>query len=378
MQPSPTPIEVENDLKTLVLALEIDSKESYQMKISYGQKNINFFIKSLKTFPVQFYELSTNLADIQKKDENFHLFNSPQKLISSIKKCITTKKYKVSSTDEILKLSIENDFFENNIASIEIPIKEQEINTKVNALTQVILDLTEQLKKANEDLKSTKDKLDKTTNELTNIKEDYNKTKNELNVLNKEKEEKILLKKNNKIKFAKESFEGTEILNDEEKALISEWIDEKKVFRFNMIYSSKKDGHGASSFHYNCDGVSPTVTIIKDTNGNKFGGYTTSSWGQSTVGGSYARDQNAFTFSLSKKRKVSQSDIFNKYSIYRNNSYGPTFGAHYLYISDGCTGNQSSYTGTRTEYDSNTNLIGNTGTTYFQAVCYEVYHVIKK
>ena len=115
MQPSPTPIEVENDLQTLELTLEIDSKESYHMKISYGKKNIKFFVKSLKTFPVQFYELSTNLTDIQKKDENFLLFNSTQKLISSIKKCITTKKYKISSTDEILKLTIENDFFENTI-----------------------------------------------------------------------------------------------------------------------------------------------------------------------------------------------------------------------------------------------------------------------
>ena len=199
-----------------------------------------------------------------------------------------------------------------------------------------------------------------------------------MNVLNKEKEEKILLKKNNKIKFAKESFEGTEILNDEEKVLISEWIDEKKVFQFNMVYSSKKDGNGASNFHYNCDGVSPTVMIMKDTNGNKFGGYTTSSWGPSTVGGAYARDQNAFTFSLSKKRKVSQVDKFQKNSIYRNNSYGPTFGSYYLYVSDGCTGNQSSYANAGNGYDPNTNLIGNTGTTYFQAACYEVYHVIKK
>lgn len=99
-----------------------------------------------------------------------------------------------------------------------------------------------------------------------------------------------------------------------------------------MLYSSRKDGPRASNFHYNCDGVSPTVVIIKDTNGNNFGGYTTSSWAQSSVGGSYARDQNAFTFSLSNKRKVSQTEKFTKYSIYRNNSYGPTFGVYFLYI----------------------------------------------
>ena len=36
MQPSPTPIDVEKDLKTEELTLDIDSKEPYQMKISYG------------------------------------------------------------------------------------------------------------------------------------------------------------------------------------------------------------------------------------------------------------------------------------------------------------------------------------------------------
>ena len=235
MKPT-TPPETEKDLNTEEFNLDLDSKESYHMKINYGQKNIIFLAKSLKKFPFQFYELRVSLGDMHKNDENFLLFNSPQKLISSIKKCIETQKYKISSNDKALKLTIENDFFKNNIASIEIPIKEPEINTKINDLTQVILDLTEELKKAKEEIKNTKDKLDITKNELKNLNEDYQKTKNELNSLNtlkKEKEEKILLKKNNKIKFAKESFEGTEILNNEEKVLVSEWIDEKKFL--NLI-----------------------------------------------------------------------------------------------------------------------------------------------
>ena len=364
MQP-PTPMETEKDLKTEEFTLDIDSKESYHMKISYGEKYINFFAKNLKNFPFQFYELSTTLEEIQNKDENFVLFNSPKTLVSSIKKCITNNKYKISSKDEKLILSLENDFFTDNTASIIIPIKEQETDTKVNALNQVILDLMDQIKT--------------TKTELNNLNEDYQKTKTELNALKKEKEDKILLKKNNKIKFAKESFEGTEILNDEEKVLISEWIDEKKVFKFNMLYSSKKDGDTAGEFHENCDGVSPTVVVIKDTNGNKFGGYTTSSWAPPYESGScYSRDQNAFTFSLSKKRKVEQADKFSNKSIYKSYGSGPTFGSNYLYISNGCTGNQDSCTSSGHGYDPQTNLIGNSLETSFQVACYEVYHVIKK
>ena len=122
---------------------------------------------------------------------------------------MTTKKYKISSNEETLTLSIENDFFENNWASIEIPLKEQEINTKINELTRVVLDLKEEIKKTKEDLKNTSDQLDNSKNEIKKISEEYSKTKNELNALKKEKEDKILLKKNNKIKYAKESFEGS-------------------------------------------------------------------------------------------------------------------------------------------------------------------------
>ena len=67
-----------------------------------------------------------------------------------------------------------------------------------------------------------------------------------------------------------------------------------------------------------------------DTNGNKFGGYTTSSWRQPSSGSSYARDTDAFIFNLSKKLKYVQPDKFGKNSIYRDDSYGPVFGSNNL------------------------------------------------
>ena len=154
----------------------------------------------------------------------------------------------------------------------------------------------------------------------------------------------------------------------------------KKVLKFNMVFNTSKDGSSASTFHYYCDGVSPTVTIVRDTNGNKFGGYTTSTWNQHSDGSSYARDQNAFIFNLSKKIKYLQTDEFVAESIYRYNSYGPTFGrGHCLFLANGCTGNTSSYTNTHSSYKTDgKNLIGNSGQTTFQVSYYEVYHVIEE
>jgi hypothetical protein len=351
MEPSPTPEESEKELSNEEFIIENDEK-SFKMKVSCGNENINFFVESLKEFPIKYYELNTFLSTLQKEDENFFLFNTPKKLIYAIEKCIKLKKFKSSSNDEMFNLSIENHFFENNLATINIPLKEPDLTNHVNSLTNVILNLKEELNKANELIEQLK-------NERENEKE---------------------LKKQKKIKLAKESFEGTNILNDEEKVLISEWIDEEKVFKFDLLFNTNKDGASCAAFHNNCDGMSPTVTIVKDINGNKFGGYTVAPWNQPGLGGNYAREQNAFIFNLSKKMKYLQQDKFVKFSIYRNNGYGPTFGAGYcLFLADNCVNNSNSYTNVHSSYKTdNVNLIGNSGNSNFQVSCYEVYHVIRE
>ena len=182
--------------------------------------------------------------------------------------------------------------------------------------------------------------------------------------------------KQEKIKLAKESFEGSVILNDEEKIILSEWVSPKKPLKFNLIFSSYRDNGTSKSFHENCDGISPTITIVMDTSGNKFGGYTTSSRRQPSTGASYARDTDAFIFNLSKKLKHVQPDKFGKNSIYRNNSYGPTFGNNNLRIDDNCTSNSNSYTNVSEDYKTdNKNLLNNTGNSSFQVSYYEVYRV---
>lgn len=50
--------------------------------------------------------------------------------------------------------------------------------------------------------------------------------------------------------------------------------------RFVRCWHAKTDGWAASTFHSNCDGRGPTVTIIK-VNDYIFGGYTDVSWGES-------------------------------------------------------------------------------------------------
>ena len=46
----------------------------------------------------------------------------------------------------------------------------------------------------------------------------------------------------------------------------------------NLLFSTSKDGDSSSTFHYYCDGIFPTVVVIVDTSGRRFGGYAYEKW----------------------------------------------------------------------------------------------------
>jgi hypothetical protein len=48
--------------------------------------------------------------------------------------------------------------------------------------------------------------------------------------------------------------------------------------RFTLLWRGSRDGFGAGDFHSRCDGHAPTLTLIQDTDGNIFGGFTPVEW----------------------------------------------------------------------------------------------------
>lgn len=224
-------------------------------------------------------------------------------------------------------------------------------------------------KKKSEDLKS---KIESFALDISEMKEKLNK----INEMEEGKKTEDLKSKN---EAAVKSFFGTSILEVEEKKLISEWIHPNKILKFNLLYSNTSDSYDSSTFHYYCDGVSQTVTVILDTSGRKFGGYSTQSWGQSSVGSSYSRAVGSFIFNLSKKSKHDLSDQLNYQAVQRNNSYGPWFGGDPdIRIASSCSSNTSSSCKKSTYNTGNDNVIGGSGSTSFQVSYYEVYHVVSE
>jgi len=106
------------------------------------------------------------------------------------------------------------------------------------------------------------------------------------------------------------------------------------------LWRGSRDGFDAATFHRLCDGKANTVTVIKNTNGFIFGGFTAILWSTSR---DYKADSTAFLFSLSStplKMKVKLPE----YAVCHFSNYGPTFGCgHDLHVSSLSNTNRDSY-----------------------------------
>ena len=72
--------------------------------------------------------------------------------------------------------------------------------------------------------------------------------------------------------------------------------------KWSLLYQGSRDGFKASNFHSRCDNKPDTLTIVKSTSGNIFGGFTSVEWKPKA---SWQYDKTAFIFSLVNKENRS-------------------------------------------------------------------------
>jgi len=162
--------------------------------------------------------------------------------------------------------------------------------------------------------------------------------------------------------------------------MLSNWL--KPVVQVNgqwiLCWRASLHGWAAATFHSLCDNKGPTVTIVKDTNNNIFGGYTNIPWRSENR---YKNDPKAFLFSLknptNNPRKLPQLDSSSSHSVYNGANYGPTFGSgHDLYIADSANMN-SNYEWLGITYTVPSGILHDpflTGNTYFRANEIETFY----
>ncbi len=149
-----------------------------------------------------------------------------------------------------------------------------------------------------------------------------------------------------------------------------------------LQYRATRDGSSAQNFHNQCDGIPNTLTIIKSTNGNIFGGFTEKTW-QSTIC-QYVADPNAFVFSLVNKENKPLKGICtdSDKAIVCNSSYGAVFGVGEIWITSDSNSNQKSLSNFGLTYMHDDYKYGTekaksilAGSYYFQTVEIEVFVV---
>ena len=89
------------------------------------------------------------------------------------------------------------------------------------------------------------------------------------------------------------------VVSDEEINFLKEIIPNSK---FSLIYRATIDGDSFKTFHSKCDGIAPTIILIKTTKDKKWGAYTNNPW--TTEGGCDDHKKAIyFLFSISNKKK---------------------------------------------------------------------------
>jgi hypothetical protein len=119
--------------------------------------------------------------------------------------------------------------------------------------------------------------------------------------------------------------------------------------RFSILWRGSRDGFSVNEFHRHCDGHANTLTLILDTNGNIFGGFTPMKW-DSSNSSKCDDNQKSFLFTLKNQHSIPARKFVLKsekkqYAIYCHSSCGPRFGGGCdICVSDNCAANTSSHT----------------------------------
>merc|ERR1712228_331329 len=153
-----------------------------------------------------------------------------------------------------------------------------------------------------------------------------------------------------------------------------------KYNRWNMIYRSSKHGGSEQIFKRMCHDKKNIICLIKSTNGNIFGGFTSAGW-IGSHGATYNSDDKAFLF-LVRSSNGYKPRVFKclngSQALYNQTNYYCFFNGNdcSIYINqDGRTGNASQNNGTTYETYPQSYYLCGTGT--FNVTELEVYQLKK-
>ena len=245
----------------------VDEKSSkgYSVHLDFS-RNLDITVKAKDEFPQKEYEGSFTLDELKKKSRFFKMFDSIADSFNDVKLLQEQKTFFVLCNDN----------------SLTFGIKKQ-----IGIQDDVIFPLVQK----SSDIKEVVDELCKKNNELEKKVNDLNERVNQL-----ENDLKIISA------FALDS-------SDEN---VIKGFFEKKPKAFKLIYY----GNDRNNFFANCEGKKNLLFLVKDTKGNKFGGYMSSTLVKNDD--LNIKDENSFIFSVQNKKKIQSIKSFKSNSCLKS------------------------------------------------------------
>jgi hypothetical protein len=182
----------------------------------------------------------------------------------------------------------------------------------------------------------------------------------------------------------------TQLLPLFDSQIISDFPEIFAEFRKNQIsilWRDSRDGFKAKEFHRRCDGHANTLTVILDTKGNKFGGFTPMEWESRTSNPFTKADDSLKCFIFTPKnphnipaRRFALKTEKKHQAIECRFEYGPRFVGDVsdMGVYDNCNAKANSFTSFGISYTNDTGLDEKmifTGLENFQVKEIEVFEI---
>ena len=318
-------------------SVEYEIDDETKIKISIKEETIYFNVTQISLIPRDYKACFTveQLCDINKFFLNFQ---DAKEIVDGVLKALEQKNANIKFIDNKCIIQMINPITKLTF-EINLNLEEKDTNSRVCNLENYISEQNKKMILMEERLKILEEKMAK-----------YDQTK-------KEEEKKNLL------------FTGSEILTNEAKDMLLNWLP-RKPNKITLLMNSNINGDSTKTFMDKCNGKCPTLAVIKTTNGYVFGGYTTQMWRD----GGFVKDNNAFVFSIDKKRKYKIKKPENAIRLKLISCW--IFGSGYntIVVYDNCTKRNDNYVGNET-YDIPEKYELNGGEQYFTVKSFEIYHI---
>jgi hypothetical protein len=229
------------------------------------------------------FERSFKFEELNKISKWFKIFDSLEEVYEDIIKLMENKQVNINLEENIAKLVFNINM--EKIKEFDIVLAKKEL-TKDELINNLISE--------NKELKIKVNNLEKRINSL---EERFNAFEKKLQT--EKKEENI---EDNKNEIWK-----SDIIDQEDKQILNNWINLNNNKTIKLLYKASRDGDSYQDFYRLCEDKGPTITIALTTKGYKFGGFTSLSWKNPHNGENNNKDyedKNAFIFSLNKKKKI--------------------------------------------------------------------------